>query len=46
MNTVFERIQRDIKNIEQQANFERFFSRYDWRVESIQNQRFLVPKIH
>ena len=29
MNTVFERIQRDIKNIEQQANFERFFSRYD-----------------
>lgn len=29
MNTVFERIQRDIKNIEQQEYFERFFSRYD-----------------
>ena len=29
MNTFFERIQGDIKNIEQQSNFERFFSRYD-----------------
>lgn len=46
MNTVFERIQRDIKNIEQQANFERFLVDMIWRVESIQNQRFLVPKIH
>lgn len=40
MSTVFERIQRDTKNIEQQSNFERFFSRYDLEREGYMKTKY------
>ncbi len=41
MRTIFEKIQQNTKYIEQQSNFERFFSRFD-----IQNQRYEKPQCY